>query len=329
MFHATSRYLSSLAGGFGDAWNRFWFTPSDPLTLCLLRILTGLLALYSVATYGPDLVKLFGRDGILPSEVVLQLLEPGEVRWSYLHYLTTADGLWVAHAVGLGLLAAYAAGWLSRVTSIAALVVTLAYIHRGPMLTGPFEPVLTMLLLYLCLAPTGAYLSIDAMLRRRAAVHRVAALPAVAGPPASVSANIATRLIQIHVCLIYVMMAVSKIAEPGETWWQGDAVWWLIAKPESRLVDLTWLHRHPYVINAWSHLIVAFELAFPLFIWWPLVWPIGLILAAVYWFSLALVTGMVPFCLSMMTATLAFLPPAALHSLLPERPGAAHDPLTS
>ena len=40
-------------------------------------------------------------------------------------------------------------------------------------------------------------------------------------------------------------------------------MWWLIARPESRLVDLTWLYPTPKLIDLWTHAIVLFELGFP------------------------------------------------------------------
>lgn len=45
------------------AWSRFWFTPSDPTPLCLMRIVAGLLALYVHISYSFDLQSLEGRDG--------------------------------------------------------------------------------------------------------------------------------------------------------------------------------------------------------------------------------------------------------------------------
>ena len=40
---------------------------------------------------------------------------------------------------------------------------------------------------------------------------------------ASVSANIAIRLMQLHMCVIYLFSALGKLM--GETWWNGSAMW--------------------------------------------------------------------------------------------------------
>src|SRR6266478_4301857 len=104
---AVVAYLNALCQSFGRGWNRFWFTPSDPIALGPLRIGAGLMALYLVATYSPDLETFFGRDGLLPVET-LQSLEkqvrdnvflrpalpstiretlPRQYRFSYLDYV--------------------------------------------------------------------------------------------------------------------------------------------------------------------------------------------------------------------------------------------------
>jgi hypothetical protein len=180
------------------------------------------------------------------------------------------------------------------------------------MLSGPLEPVLTMLLVYLCLAPTGACLSVDAWLRRR----RASTSPAddTSAPTKSWTATLSLRLIQLHLAGLVLVMGLTMLA--GETWWSGDAVWWLIAHTESRLVDLTFLSGVPLVINAWTHAIVLFELVFPLLIWNRLARPLLLAAAALVWVPLALVTGLLPFFASLLVASVAFVSPATIRSLL-------------
>jgi hypothetical protein len=45
------------------AWNDFWFTPSNPTTLGLIRILAGALVLYAHVAYSYDFQAFFGKDG--------------------------------------------------------------------------------------------------------------------------------------------------------------------------------------------------------------------------------------------------------------------------
>ena len=70
---AIREYCRKFGDAFGAGWNRFWFTPRDPSTVCLLRLLVGLAAFYLVVSYTADLVVWFGPEGLLPGEVVRQL----------------------------------------------------------------------------------------------------------------------------------------------------------------------------------------------------------------------------------------------------------------
>ncbi len=133
--------------------------------------------------------------------------------------------------------------------------------------------------------------------------------------PLSSSANVATRLMQVHLALIYFAMAMAQLRE--ETWWQGTAVWWMMAKSDSRLVDLTFLNRafdgmglgqaFVYLINFLTHIIVLYEFCFAFLIWNSLARPILLMLGVFIWTGLALICGSVSFAILMMIASLAFL----------------------
>ncbi len=307
-------YFGRLADAFGQGWTRFWFTPSDPATLSVIRLLTGAVVVYLHATLSFDLVAFFGPSGLLP---VVDIAPLEGNTFSYLNYLSTPAELWTAHLIGLAILVLFAAGFYTRITSVLALIVFLSDVNRAPMLTSLTEPVAAMVLLYLCLAPCGRRFSIDALLARRKKPDPRQV--EVAGQELSTMATIATRLIQVHLALLVAMMGFSKLS--GDVWWIGTGMWWLMSRPESRLVDLTWLHATPRVIDAWTHLIVLFELTFPVLIWAPLARPMLLAWGLITWASIALVTGDVPFALMMCTASLAFVSPAAMQACC--RPAAA------
>ena len=297
-----SSYFSNLGEAFSSGWDRFWFTPSDAFPLSVIRVLTGLATLYYHGSFAADLTRWFGPDGLLTADTVQRLIGPAAFRFSPLFFTDSPTALWSCHVAGWVILAAFTAGWFTRVTNVLALFVVLSSVHRAPMLVGPFEPVLTMVLAYLCLAPSGAYLSVDRWRRTRQA-------EAAEAEP-SLAANISLRLIQVHLAAFYLLMGLTMLA--GQPWWSGEALWFLVARTESRLIDLTFLHLHPYVINAWTHAVVAFELLFGVLIWNRLARPLLLVLAVAIWIPLALVTGWLAFFAMLLIANLAFVPPAWL-----------------
>ena len=300
--HSAAVYWETLCQRFGDGWNRFWYLPSDPYTLGVIRLLTGLVAVFWYATYTPDLFRFFGKSGLLPIAAV-QELEGVRASFSYLNFLSTNSELAMVHWLGLAVLVLFAVGFAARVTSVLALVVVLSYIHRGPMLTSQTEPILSMVIAYLCLGPSGASWSVDRWLSRR---KESAAPLAAATDVRSFAATVSLRLIQVHLAMLVGLMALSQLM--GETWWQGMAVWWLAARTESRMFDLSWLHAHQFLIDFWTHAIVFFQLTFAVLVWHPLARPLLLPIGALIWASVAVLTGNVPFALMLIIASLAFVP---------------------
>lgn len=316
--NAVARYFDSLFSVCGTAWNRFWFTPADPSGLCVLRVLTGVLALWFLLSFVFDLTTWFGPDGLLPIETVRQLTGTEDSAWngrlSYLMYSDNPTLLRVLHGVGLLVVAAFTVGFATRLTSVLTLAIILSYIHRGPMVSGPFEPVLTMLLFYLCFAPCGASLSVDQWLRQRRKGDS-ANVSRLAGVEPSMAANLCWRLIQVHVAALYLMMGLTKLGG-SDVWWMGEAMWWLVAHTESRLVDLTFLHRHVYVINLWTHGVVVLELLFGLLVWQPLARPLLLVLTTLHWILIGLLTGLLSFAVVMLVANLCFVSPATMAEVI-------------
>jgi hypothetical protein len=308
-------YFRRLSSGFGGWWTRFWFTPSDAMVLSLVRVLTGLVALWWYLSLLPDLQSWFGPDGIFSIDLALQIRSQSDSRFAFslLDYVNSASQLWVVYGLGIAAIALMVVGLFSRVTTIASLIFVLSFIHRAPMLARPVDDILPLMMFYLCLGPSGANFSIDALLRRRKAPAGAAAAGDVVY---SSWATLAVRLMQVHLALIYGAMVIAQL-QTG-TWWQGTAVWWLMARPESRLLDVTGMAHiglaFEYLVNFLTHVIVLYELCFVFLIWNPLARPILLVLGAFVWLGLALVGGSVSFAVIMLVATLAFLSPQTLRN---------------
>lgn len=316
--NAILRYFSELGRTVSESWNRFWFTASDAYSLSVMRILTGILAVVYHFSFTADLVRWFGPSGILTIETAKRFTENPRFNTYYFSYLNFVDApaaLWLVHFIGLVILLMFLAGAFTRVTSVLSLIVVLSYMHRAPMLAGQMEPVLTMLLFYLCFAPAGRHLSLDSLLRRRKLAGQASISPdkdASNGP--SVWANISLRAMQIHCVGFYFVIALTKFRWTG--WWNGDAIWGLLAYSESRLIDLTFLHDAEYLLDFWTHLILLFELLFPVLVWNRTLRPLMLGIAVLMWTSMALVTGLVSYSLIMIVASLAFVPADAWRALI-------------
>jgi hypothetical protein len=267
---------------FGRAWLGFWFTPADPRPLAVVRMLTGLLGLMLAGSYAADLERWFGPAGMLPADAVAAWSQRSS--WSLFDLATTPAVLWALFAALLLLLAAVLVGLASQPACVGAAVLWAALLQRGPMLAGPADDCLAILLWCLAVGPCGANWSVDRILKNRRGLPA-----AIASPWAAVSLG----LLRIHATAITVAVLLAQLK--GDVWWDGTAVWWLASRP-SQLLDLTGLYRRSeYLVNLVTHAIVGFEAAFALGIWflptrrslaraglvaWPLV---GLLVGEPYW----------------------------------------------
>ncbi len=59
---APFRYFGELGQAIARGWNLFFFTPADPTSLGLVRLVVGLLAFWSLFVYGFDLPDFLGCE---------------------------------------------------------------------------------------------------------------------------------------------------------------------------------------------------------------------------------------------------------------------------
>jgi hypothetical protein len=255
---------------------------------------------------------MFGPNGILPLDTMRQWRGGRGV--PLLDLAGSSTMLWIIHAAALACAVMFTVGLFTRVTSILTAVFFISYLWRAPLLAGELEYLLALLLVYLCVGPCGADLSLDRRRARNKAKADLRTRPEdLDKPKLSSSATISTRLMQVHLTAIFVMMALVKLR--SATWLQGEAVWWLSVRPDTRIIDLSsFLAGKLELVNFLTHSIVAFELSYPVLIWNRWTRPIAIGMSLVMWPMIAVLTGLLGFCWLMLWVNLAFVCPAALRA---------------
>ncbi len=303
------------------AWDAFWFTPRDPTTLGLLRIATGLMLFYSHIVLGSDLTAFLGETAWINNETARALHDGafGTSDWgrSYLWWIDRPFGLWLHHGFTLLVTLAFAVGFLTRVTAPMAWFLQLMYIHR---LTGALfglDQIVTYVAMYLMLAPCGSCFSVDAWLRRRFRDRLDTSgllrwlLPERVP---SIAANVATRLLQLHLCVIYLYGGLAKAR--GQMWWDGTAVWFALGNVEYQSIDMTWMSRYPRLFSTLTHVTLFWEIFYCALVWPKWSRPIVLAIAVAVHGGIAMFLGMITFGLMMIVANMIFLEPAWLRRVL-------------
>lgn len=285
-------------------WDNFWFVPADPTLLGLIRVCTGLMLVYTHLVWGLQLEAFFGPDAWLTPELV-ETMQRDQIVWSYWWYVPT-DMLWTAHYVSIAILTLFTLGVATRVTSILSFVVVISYINRTPCALYGLDQVNGFLTFYCCLGPAGDAVSMDRLMRRWWAGST--SDPSLLKPQPSVGANIALRLIQVQMCVIYFFAGISKLL--GAAWWTGDAMWLAFSNLEYQSNDMTWLVHYPWITQLMTHTTVAWELTFWSLIWKPMCRPFVLTMAVLLHVGIGACLGMWTFGLIMLVGCMSFLPPS-------------------
>jgi Vitamin K-dependent gamma-carboxylase len=313
-FSAPLREVHAWSSHAFDAWDGFWFTPRSSYVYSLLRIATGLFLLYSHFVLAADLSSFLGREAWINPELARSLHDGkfGESDWgrSYLWYIESNALLWLHHAFTLAVTAMFTVGLGTRITAPAAWLLQLMYIHR---LTGALfglDQIITYMVMYLSLTPCGSFLSVDAIIRKRLGAkldsnRKLQWLFPDQSP--SVATNVATRLLQIHLCVIYLFGGLAKAR--GESWWDGTAIWYAVGNHEYQSLDMTWLASYPRVFSLLTHITLFWEVSYCFIVWPKLLRPLTLAIAVAVHGGIALTLGMSTFGLAMICANMIFVDP--------------------
>jgi hypothetical protein len=308
--------VTSRCQRIGAGWNRFWFTPADPTTLGAVRICTGLVLLYAYLTCSSELLSYIGPNAWMDAAALdeIRRAEGKPIGWWGWSIYFVAQEPWMArtiHAAFLAAIGCFTVGLFTRTASVLVWAGHLSFVHRAYLSWSGLDSVLAMLTFYLMFAPSGAAVSVDNVRRRKRGGK--------GAPGPRWDANFATRLIQIHMCVIYLCAGLGKLQ--GGRWWDGTAIWSVMTMHEFALFDVTWLGRFGdtfclLVSNVGVLLTLGFEISFAFLIWNPSVRPILLGLAVILHAGIGLLMGMSAFGMAMLAGCLAFVAPTAVRAFV-------------
>ena len=147
------------------AWNIFWFTPSNPLLLGVLRILVGGLLAWSNFVWLLDQEGFFGLSSWQSAGNVWRL---NDQPWHWSWYFPAQTVLATNSLTAVSLLAAISlsVGFITRPAACIALAGYVSAVNRAPLNTFGFDDVLGIMLVPLIIGSAGARLSVDSIFRK-------------------------------------------------------------------------------------------------------------------------------------------------------------------
>ncbi len=297
------QFLKGQAKYAADAWDQFWFTPAEPHTMAFIRLLSGSMLFYTHLVWTINLAAFLGPNAWISNEVSQELAQNSYV-WTYWWWVESVPMLWAVHLVGLVVIGMYAVGYKTRITSVLSWLIAVSYCHRLISSMFGLDQVNTMCVMYLMLCPAGAVYSVDRWLENRRAGGKAPE------PAPRVSTNIATRLLQIHLAIVYLFGGIGKMR--GELWWDGSAAWYAFAIQEYQSLDMTWMIHFPWLIALITHVTVFWETFYFALVWNRHTRWLAIAMAFVVHGSIAICLGMITFGLAMIFVNLSFISPPAI-----------------
>lgn len=246
--------LASLPG----RWRQLWFAPVDARTVGLMRILLGIIILYTHLSLFVELPHVLGPSSeLFAGESTIQWKH-----FSVYDYIRDADTLYLVHGLLTVPLLMMTVGFGGRISTAAALLVLLSMHHGNTWMLNGGDRLTRLMVLYMLFVPNTFALSVDAWLARR----RGRPLPAVV--PCTTH-----RLVQLQIAFMYFASGLDKY--DGSTWRNGSATYYAMSFQDlQRLPGTTdWLLANP-VFQGFTFLMswvtVGWELLFGvLALWWP------------------------------------------------------------
>ncbi len=227
---------------WAERWDAFWFPPASPLNLAVARIVAAAAQLFWFYPSLRGQINLATKnETFLDPQPIIRAITavlPREVLFS-------ADGLTVLHTVTFWAGAAALIGLFTRASLLVfalGIWVLVSHAYSYADIHHP-EALFAIFLLVLAFAPSGARLSVDALVRRR----RDPSVPGVADSVETAD-NVMWPLKLLHVLMAatYFSTGAAKLISGGLTWMNGYTLQnYVFSDAVSRDIPLgIWLAQH-------------------------------------------------------------------------------------
>ena len=240
------------------SWTVFWYKPIAAERLALVRITTALAVLTDMLVQQlPYYSILYGPEGLAPHGYSESALLRGWRLTGY--FFTTTDFTvytitYIAWAIVMVLMAF---GVRTRIVTILAWLLTMAFIHRNFHSKNFGDSVVRISVFLLMFMPCGDALSWDAWKRRGRAL-----VPTLHAPWG-------VRIFQIQLCAMYTATGVSKLTGGGNsTWFDGTTLFYVYNDIILTRVSYVQLPLPAWLSPPLTYIALIWELLFIPFVIW-------------------------------------------------------------
>jgi hypothetical protein len=242
--------LQQRIAGAWSSWTSFWF---DSFSASRWRLFRAVICSIMFVAY---LIRHFSLQELFSATRGIYIADPSQYvsmayRWNlFTNLLSSTAASWaipalhVLYLVTLGMLIV---GLLPRLAAMLAFVLHVSFVHANIGAVYGVDLIFTFYLFFMCLASDRVKKGDQ-------------------GPRAWVS-SMAYRFAQIQLCIIYAFSGWEKLK--GAAWWNGEALWSVIANPQMARFDFSWMSHLPLVLVGVAYLTLIWEIYFPVLVWLP------------------------------------------------------------
>lgn len=275
-------------------FSNFLFHIENPSSLGLMRIfLCG--TLFYLACYRHININQFMDGSLVPRNVALAVFP--EFYRPYLVFFFWPDS-WAPfmHLILIGLYFLNFLGLSNRAVMLLTWVVAQGFIQRNYSLLFGADLIGNLFLFYLSFTQASEYYSLKNRIFNTVEKVRVDALSATF-----------FRLMQFQICIIYLYTGFEKLK--GSTWWDGTALWTVLANRQFTNFDFIYLRNFPILFAIGTFVTIIFEVYFPPMVAHHKTRPYWLAAGVVFHLAIGLLLSLMTFSLIMCSVYFLFLNP--------------------
>lgn len=259
-------------------WNQFWFQADARKQLALMRVILcfGFLQLYVPRIWQ---MHYFSDSSIVPRAQSLQIYMD-YYRPTFSFYLWPDAWALPMTFLMLILIVCFLLGIGGRFLAFTLWFIDMAFQHRNISICFGADYIGSLLLLYLAFSHNQDYLTIRKFNKNHSDFSRQLS-------------SVMYRMLQIQISVIYAYTGFEKLK--GSTWWDGTALWNVLANYQITVMSFEWLRYIPLFIVFVTLLTIVFEIYFPVAMMMPKVKYPWLALGFVFHLGIALMLGLTTF----------------------------------
>ncbi|QDK37788.1 HTTM domain-containing protein [Bdellovibrio sp. NC01] len=287
------KYLTHAA----KVWDHFWFGPRNLLGLAFMRIaLCGtMFYLYAVRLAN---LEYYTDASWIPRIHALDVM--GELYKPLFMWMMWPDSMNpIAHVLLVVLLGLLTLGIGGRWIMWLAWILDAAFIQRNYAANFGADIIAALFLFYMSFTQSCERLSVLNLFRKKTVFKQ-----------SDMVSSMMIRMMQVQISVLYAYTGWEKLK--GMSWWDGTALWSVLANPQMTTANFDFLRNVPWVIPMIAYSTMIYEIYFPAMVSWNKTRYFWLALGVFFHSGIAIFMGLGAFAMTMMSTYFLFLDPLIL-----------------